>query len=90
MNKGILRGIGAYVLWGFFPLYWKLLHNVPALQEIGNRIVWSFLLLVAILLFTGQWIAFRSAASTPKVIGIYAIAGVLLTINWLVYVWGVN
>ena len=90
MNKGILKGIGAYVLWGFFPIYWKLLHQVPALQVIGNRIVWSFLLLAGVLLFSHQWTAFRMSASEPKVIGIYSVAGVLLTVNWLVYVWGVN
>jgi chloramphenicol-sensitive protein RarD len=66
------------------------LHQVPALQVIGHRISWSFILLVAILLVTRQWQDFRSTALKPKVLGIYAIAGVLLTINWLVYVWGVN
>ncbi|MGE5461929.1 MAG: EamA family transporter RarD [Syntrophothermus sp.] len=90
MNKGILKGIGAYVLWGLFPLYWKQLHQVPALQVIGNRIVWSFLLLIGFVFFTSQWNAFRNAAATPRIIGIYSIASVLLTINWLVYVWGVN
>ncbi|HEX6032802.1 MAG TPA: EamA family transporter RarD, partial [Anaerolineales bacterium] len=90
MNKGIWNGLGAYVLWGFFPIYWKLLHEVPALQVIGHRIGWSFLLLVAVILSTRQWENFRSVALVPKVIGIYAIAGVLLSINWLVYVWGVN
>jgi chloramphenicol-sensitive protein RarD len=91
MKKGILYGIGAYVLWGFFPIYWKVLHEVPALQVIGHRIGWSFLMLVAFILFTKQWQDFRSVALTSaKTIGIYAIAGVLLTINWLVYVWGVN
>jgi chloramphenicol-sensitive protein RarD len=90
MNKGILNGLAAYALWGFFPIYWKLLHDVSALQVIGHRIGWSFLLLIAVILLTKQWKDFRSAALAPKVIGIYAIAGVLLTINWLVYVWGVN
>lgn len=90
MNKGIAKGIAAYVLWGFFPIYWKMLQAVPAMQVIGNRIIWSFLLLLAVILFSGQWTAFRSASFVPKIIGIYAIAGVLLTINWLVYVWGVN
>ena len=90
MNKGIWNGLGAYVLWGFFPIYWKLLHEVPALQVIGHRIAWSFILLVAVIGLTRQWNNFRSAALAPKVIGIYAIAGVLLSINWLVYVWGVN
>lgn len=90
MNKGILSGIGAYALWGFFPIYWKYLHDVPALQVIGHRIGWSFLLLILVILVSGQWQEFRSAISQPKVIGIYLIAGILLSINWLVYVWGVN
>ena len=90
MNKGILKGIAAYTLWGVLPMYWKMLHQVPATQVIGNRIVWSFLLLVGVLLFTHQWTIFRSAAASSRIVGIYSIAGILLTINWLVYVWGVN
>jgi len=90
MNRGIWNGLGAYILWGFFPIYWKLLHKVPALEVIGHRISWSFILLVAVILLTRQWGEFRSAAFTPKVIAIYAIAGILLSVNWLIYVWGVN
>lgn len=91
MKKGILYGIGTYILWGFFPIYWKVLHEVPALQVIGHRISWSFIFLFAFILLTKQWQDFRSVALTSaKTIGIYGIAGVLLTINWLVYVWGVN
>jgi len=90
VSKGILYGIGAYALWGLFPIYWKFLHNVPALQVIGHRIGWSFIMLVTYILLKGQWKAFRSAAFKWKTIGIYSIAGVLLTFNWLIYVWGVN
>lgn len=90
MNKGILNGLAAYALWGFFPIYWKFLHQVPALQVIGHRISWSFVLLMIIIFATRQWKDFRTAALAPKVIGIYSIAAVLLTVNWLVYVWGVN
>src|SRR5258705_4346956 len=90
MNKGIWNGIAAYAMWGVFPIYWKLLHEVPALQVIGHRISWSFILLILFILLTNQWNAFRLAVLTPKTLGIYAIAGILLTVNWLVYVWGVN
>ena len=90
MNKGILNGIAAYALWGFFPIYWKLLQQVPALQVIGHRIAWSFILLIAFILLTKQWKEFQSTALTSKTLGIYSIASVLLTVNWLVYVWGVN
>jgi chloramphenicol-sensitive protein RarD len=90
MNKGIWNGLAAYALWGLFPIYWKLLQEVSALQVIGHRIGWSFILLIAVILLTRQWKDFRAAALAPNVIGIYAAAGVLLTINWLIYVWGVN
>lgn len=90
MNKGILYGIGAYALWGLFPLYWKQLHDVDALQVIGHRIGWSFVLLMVYILATGQWKAFRSVAFARKTIGVYSVAAILLSVNWLVYVWGVN
>lgn len=90
MNKGIWSGIAAYALWGFFPIYWKLLHDVPALQLLGHRIGWSFGLLTLYILVSRQWNDFRSVAFNRKTIGIYSIAGVLLSINWLIYVWGVN
>jgi len=90
VNKGVLNAIGVYVLWGFFPIYWKFLHDVPALQVIGHRIGWSFILLLVYVLLTRQWTDFRSAAFDWKTMGIYSIAAILLSINWLIYVWGVN
>ena len=84
MKKGILYGIGAYVLWGFFPIYWKKLDQVTALQVIGHRIGWSFVVLIAFILITKQWAEFRAAAFNSKTIAIYALSGVLLTINWLI------
>jgi len=90
VNKGILSGIGAYLLWGLFPIYWKILHHVPAIQIIGHRIVWSFIFLIIIVISAKQWRNFRYAVSSKKVLGIYITASALLTVNWLVYVWGVN
>jgi chloramphenicol-sensitive protein RarD len=42
MKKGVLYGIGAYLLWDIFHVYWKLLESVPAIQVIAQRIIWSF------------------------------------------------
>jgi len=89
MNKGILNGIGAYALWGFFPIYWKLLHDVPALQLLGHRIGWSFLLLLGVILMTKQWDEFRSTLNA-RTFRIYLIAALLIGVNWLTYVWAVN
>jgi chloramphenicol-sensitive protein RarD len=89
MNKGMLSGIAAYAMWGFFPIYWKLLHNVPALQLLGHRIVWSFLLLLAVIFLTRQWGNFRLQIN-PRTFQIYLIAALLIGVNWLTYVWAVN
>jgi len=90
MNKGIWYAIGAYASWGLFPLYWKLLHHVPALQLIGHRIVWSFLALIVIILFFRQWPGFCSTVFAWSVFRVYCFAAVLIGINWLTYVWAVN
>jgi chloramphenicol-sensitive protein RarD len=90
MNKGIWYAIGAYATWGLFPLYWKLLHHVPALQLISHRIIWSFLALIVIILCIRQWTGFRSTVFAWSVLRVYCFAAVLIGINWLTYVWAVN
>lgn len=90
MSKGSWYAIGAYGTWGLFPLYWKLLTAVPALQLIGHRVLWSCLLLVGILVASGQWVAFKAQSVARRTLAIYAGAGVLIGVNWLIYVWAVN
>lgn len=85
----MLYGIGAYALWGFFPIYWKLLHNIPAMQLISHRIGWSFILLMLAIFLAKQWKDFRSTINA-RTIRIYFIAALFIGINWLVYVWAVN
>jgi chloramphenicol-sensitive protein RarD len=89
MKKGIWYAVGAYVFWGLFPIYWKMLAGVPALQLLGHRIVWSFLLLTGVLLLFRQGREFRRAL-TGRVLLIYSIAAVLIGINWLTYVWSIG
>lgn len=90
MNRGLWYAIAAYGLWGLFPLYWKALHGVPALELIGHRILWSFVLLALVIFIQRQWKSFRDEAFKPRVLGIYTVAAVLVSVNWFVYVWAVN
>lgn len=90
MNKGVWYAIGAYACWGLFPLYWKMLHQVPALQLISHRIIWSCLLMVIIIAFIRQRKTFYQSLLSWRVIGIYGVAALLVGINWLTYVWAVN
>lgn len=89
MKKGIWFAVGAYVFWGLFPVYWKLLGDVPALQLLGHRIVWSFLLLVPVLLFKHQ-VGVLCRQMGARVLLIYSLGAVLIGINWLTYVWAIG
>jgi chloramphenicol-sensitive protein RarD len=89
MNKGIWYALGAYVFWGLFPVYWKILAGIPALQLLGHRIFWSFLLLMGIVLVVRQGKIFRALLNW-RVLLIYAVAAILIAINWLTYVWAVG
>lgn len=89
--SGVWFGAAAYTIWGLFPLYWKLLQHVPALQILGHRIVWSFAALLAMTAAAQRWWAAASPWRVPaRVVGLYAIAAVLIGINWFLYVYAVN
>lgn len=90
MNRGIGYAVGAYVLWGLLPVYWKWLHGVPALQLLGHRIVWSFAMLFATILLLRRWKSFQKKAFTGPVFRATLPAAVLIAINWLTYIWAVN
>ena len=90
MNRGILYAVSAYFIWGFIPIYIKLLGNVPAAQLLSHRIIWSFACLFIIIYLTRQLGLFRKAVFDRHVIGIHITAALLIGINWLVYVWAVN
>jgi chloramphenicol-sensitive protein RarD len=89
-NRGVLNAFGAYFIWGLVPIYWKLIKHVPAIQLIGHRIIWSFILLAVLLLITRKWSELYTAASDRKILRIYLIAAVLVGLNWFIYVWAVN
>ncbi len=90
MSRGVWYAVGAYIVWGLLPIYWKILEGVPALQLISHRIIWSFVLLALIVAIWREWRAFFANARAPRVLGVYALAAVLVGVNWLTYVWAVN
>lgn len=89
MKKGVLFALIGYTIWGFFPLFFKTLQAAPAFQIMAHRVVWSFLLMAAIMFFRREVKALL-AAVTWRIFGLYLIAGTLLAINWVTYVWAVN
>jgi chloramphenicol-sensitive protein RarD len=87
---GIWYGVAAYSLWGLLTLYWRLFPHVPAIQVLGHRIVWAFVVLVAIT--AGTWAKRRGALRllTPGVIGLYGLAAALISVNWFLFLFAVN
>ncbi|MCB2179705.1 EamA family transporter RarD [bacterium] len=90
MNIGILYGIITYLLWGFLPIYWKLLQNVPAGQILAHRIMWSFIMLIAVVLIRKQGKTLWRKVTNRKVFLIFVLASALICTNWLIYIWAVN
>ncbi|HQO98484.1 MAG TPA: EamA family transporter RarD [Anaerolineaceae bacterium] len=88
-NKGVLFALAAYILWGFFPLYFKAIQQVSALQILAHRIAWGFVFTLAVVLVLRQWKEFRASVFNRRTFLIYAGASVVLGINWFTYVWAV-
>jgi chloramphenicol-sensitive protein RarD len=87
---GLSAAIGAYVLWGVFPLYWFYLKHVPSLQIIAHRVIWCALFVIGWLLLQSGLAGFRRALSTPRVLPLLIASSVLISVNWGLYIWAVT
>lgn len=89
-RKGIWLGLGAYLLWGLLPVYWKALRTVPASEILMHRIAWSFGFLALLVILSRQGRTLLAAATQRRILAIYFGAALLLGLNWFVYIWAVN
>jgi len=88
-GAGLSAAIGAFTIWGVLPLYMKPLHDLSALEIMAHRIVWSCLLVFAWLAWRGDVGAVRTALANPGTRYRLMITAVLISINWLIYVWSI-
>lgn len=91
---GILYASGAYLLWGFLPLYWKLVDHVPAWEILAHRIIWSFVFMIILIAVIRRWHLFVDECkqiifNKKKLLGITA-AGLIISLNWVIFIWAVN
>ena len=90
MRKGILFAGSSYIVWGLFPLYFKTLHTVPALEILLNRMVWSLIFLAVVLAWRQQWSWIAASLKQPRLLASFAGSALLLSANWFVYIWAIN
>lgn len=89
-GRGALAAAACYLGWGLFPLYWKQLAAVDALELIAHRHVWSLGFVLIVMAAGAGFGDLRAALRSSTALRWHALSGALLTLNWLVYVWGVN
>lgn len=91
---GIAYGLGAYLLWGVLPIYWKLLHQVPALEILASRFIWSAAFVAILLCFMGKLRMFveetKGVFSTWKTGLTMLAAAVTISFNWGIFIWAVE
>ncbi|CAM2191766.1 EamA family transporter RarD [Paraburkholderia sp. A1RI_3L] len=90
MNPGILYALLAFTLWGLFPVYFKTLHQIGALEMLAHRMAWSLLFLVAVLTVRQQWRWLGPVLRDRPLVARFAASAVLLSANWGIYIWAVN
>lgn len=87
--KGLLFAFSAYLLWGAFPFYFALVKAAEPVEIIGHRILWSFLFCLAGVLIWREWPQLLRTVRDRRLFAWLALAGALVSVNWLIYVWGV-
>lgn len=86
---GLGFALGSGFFWGIVPVYFKVVGEVPQLEILAHRVLWTFLLTLGILYFSGNIRRLRTLFSSMKTIGILMCTAVLILINWSTFVWAV-
>lgn len=91
---GIFYGLGAYILWGVLPIYWKLLQHVEAMEILASRFLWSAVFVFLLLLATGKLHIFmqetKAIFSTKKTACCMVLAAITISFNWGIFIWAVE
>ena len=90
LRRGFLLGAAAYVMWGLFPLYWRLLEPAGAVEILAHRIVWSLVTMLVLTLALRRLPALRAIVHDRRVLGLLLLASVVISFNWGGFIYGVN
>ena len=83
-REGLLAGLVAYVLWGFLPIYFKIVETVPPLEVLAHRILWAVPFGLPIILAGRQWPDVRAALADRRKLSLLTLSAVLIAVSWLV------
>jgi chloramphenicol-sensitive protein RarD len=89
-GRGVLAIVLAYAIWGLFPVYWKLLAGITAIELLNTRLMLTALACLLLLPLRGTWREFRAAWGRPRQLGRCMVAALFLSGNWFAFIWAVN
>ena len=89
-SLGLLFGVGSYILWGLFPLYWPLLQPASPLEIVSHRAVWTLVFCLIVLALAKQLHSTIAIVKKPKIMAALSLTTILVSINWLTYIWATN
>ena len=89
-GSGIAFGIGAYVIWGLLPLYWRALDRASAFEILAHRAIWSLLICILFLTYQKQLRTTFALIKNARTFALLALTSLLLSINWGIYIWAVS
>ena len=90
MSTGAIYAALAFAAWGIFPLYFRQIAHVPSGEILIHRIVWSLVFVLIVLSLRRQWGWLKPVLRQPKVLAAFTASALLLSVNWLTYIWAVN
>ena len=89
-KQGVILALLAYGMWGVAPLYFKQIADIPSMEILVHRIIWSTLLLAIIIGIQKQWSHIRNALGTPRTASLLFLSASLIGFNWWLFIWSVN
>ncbi|MDB6176748.1 EamA family transporter RarD [Paracoccus sp. Z330] len=88
--RGLIFALIAYVMWGLLPIYMKALAHVPTVEVIAHRVLWSLPVAAGVLLWQRRSDDVMAALRNPRLLAMATLTAVLISINWVTYVWAVG
>ncbi len=88
--QGLAFALTAYVMWGFLPLYMKMLAHIPPTEVVAHRVIWSVPIAGVLLLLLGRMGDLKAALRSPRVLLMGCVTAAFVSVNWGIYVWSVG
>lgn len=88
--SGYLYAVSAYFMWGFLPIYMKMVAHIPPAEVVAHRVLWSLPIAAAIIWALGRTADLRAVLRSPRMLGMAAMTAAIISVNWGIYVWAIG